>query len=323
MENVAIGIDIGGTSIKAVLLESSGRWNGASRVPTEVEKDGRSIFEKICGLTELLIARIDKRNNLCGIGIGTPGFVRPDGTVFGAANLAAWDGFNLNEAVLKRFGVKSITANDASCMALAEARFGAARDAANAIVYTLGTGIGGGIVINHKLYTGTNGMAGEFGHVVVEPHGIPCSCGQRGCVERYASATGIVAAAREMADRCDSGTATPFVRAIAADPFSLSSTLVYDYVARGDLVARAVNERACEMLARAVGAAVNLFAPERVVFGGGVMRAGTIIIDTIKKHLPRFALAPLLAHCELVMARLGDDAGAVGAGALVFEEPRS
>jgi glucokinase len=186
------------------------------------------------------------------------------------------------------------------------------------VCYALGTGIGGGIVIDHKLYKGSHGMAGELGHIPVVPDGIDCTCGMRGCVECYASATGIVRMAKEAA--AIAAAETPFVKEALSDPGAVTSKMVYDHVKKGDPVACAVNDRACDLLARAIGMTLNALSPDRIVLGGGVMMAGQVIIDTVNRHLPKYCFSMIREKCSIVAAELGEDAGVIGAAAMAFEE---
>jgi glucokinase len=320
MEKSAIGIDLGGTNLKGVVMDKNGKRRHLTRVPAEAEKGGAAVLRNIMGLIDRLLAEEKSRLRVAGIGIGTPGFVSDEGVIFGAENLPGWKGTQLYKPIAARFGLPVVAANDATVMTFAEAKYGAGRGVRNMACYTLGTGIGGGIVIDYKLYKGSHGMAGELGHIPVESGGIPCNCGQIGCVERYASATGIVNMARTLVAACRDGEITPFVKAVRADPDALTAKIVYDFVAKGDPLACAVNERACDMLARAIGMTINTLSPDRIVLGGGVMMAGRIIIDTVKKHLPRYSLLPMLEKCDIVAAELGEDAGVIGAAAMAFEE---
>jgi glucokinase len=317
MEKAAIGIDLGGTNLKGVVMGKDGRGRHLTRVPTGA---GRQVLQNILALIEKLMKQEGAAEHIVGVGIGTPGFVSADGVISGAENLPGWKGTWLYKPVKERFGINIIAANDVTVMALAEARYGAGRGVANMVCYALGTGIGGGIVIDHKLYAGTHGMAGELGHIPVEPGGIQCNCGQIGCVERYASATGIVNMAKELAAQAEGAEVSPFVKTVRADPAALTSKTVYEFVAKGDSVACAVHERACEMLARAVGMAISTLSPDRVVLGGGVMMAGQVIIDTVKKYLPRYTMREMLEKCDILAAELGEDAGVLGAAAMAFDK---
>jgi glucokinase len=319
MEKAAIGIDLGGTNLKGIVMGKDGRGRHCTRVPTEANKGGAQVLKNILSLIEKLLQQEGESRNIIGIGIGTPGFVSLDGVISAAENLPGWKGTQIYKPVKEQFKMNVVAANDVTVMALAEAQYGAGRGVANMVCYALGTGIGGGIVIDHKLYAGTHGMAGELGHIPVEPGGLPCNCGQTGCVERYASATGIVNMAKAMAAQARGAEVSAFVKEVRAAPESLTSKIVYDFVAKGDEIACAVHERACEMLARAVGMAITTLSPDRVVLGGGVMMAGPIIIDTVKKYLPRYTMKEMLEKCVLAAAELGEDAGVVGAAAMAFE----
>jgi glucokinase len=319
MEKSAIGIDLGGTNLKGIVMDRNGKGRSLTRVPTEADQGGGQVLKNILGLIEKLLAQEVEAGHIVGIGIGTPGFVSRDGVIAGAENLPGWKGTQVYKPVRERFGINVVAANDVTVMALAEAQYGAGRGVANMVCYALGTGIGGGIVIDHKLYAGTHGMAGELGHIPVEPGGLPCNCGQIGCVERYASATGIVNMAKTLASSAKGTAGTSFVKALRADPDAITSKIVYEFVAKGDSVACAVHERACEMLARAIGMAISTLSPDRVVLGGGVMMAGQVIIDTVKKYLPRYTMREMLEKCDIVAAELGEDAGVIGAAAMAFE----
>jgi glucokinase len=320
MKECAIGIDLGGTNLKGLIIERDGSARHLTKMLTEAERGGARVLENILTMIDTLVRKEGSNGHIIGIGIGTPGFVSEDGVVWGAENLPGWAGTQLYEPIAGRFSLPAVAANDVTVMALAEALFGAGRGVRNLVCYALGTGIGGGIVIDHKLYKGTSGMAGELGHVSVETNGILCNCGQRGCVERYASATGIVFLAKELAAACPDADISPFVKEVRANPDGVTSRMVYGYAAEGDPVACAVNERVCDMLARAIGITLNTLSPDRVVLGGGVLQAGQIIIDTVKKYLPEYCWPMIRERCDIVAAALGEEAGVMGAGAMVFDK---
>ena len=319
MDKCSIGIDLGGTNLKGIVLDRDGKGRHLTRVPTEADKGGAQVMENILRLIDTLVRKEGGTGNLLGIGIGTPGFVSEDGVVSAAENLPGWKGTNIYRPIIERFGLRTIAANDVTVMAFAEAKYGAGRGVRNMVCFALGTGIGGGIVIENKLYKGTHGMAGELGHLSVESGGIPCNCGQVGCIERYASATGIVAMAREMAGKHVDPLYSPLAHNIKKNPEQLTSKIVYDYLADGDPLAAAVNERVCDLLARAIGITLNMLSPDRVVLGGGVMMAGKVIIETVNRHLSKYCWPMIREKCDLVAAELGENAGVLGAGAMVFD----
>lgn len=321
MEKYAIGIDLGGTNVKGCLIDEKGGINHISRIPTEAFKGGEHVLEKVLHLIGMLLEQSGLAKHIIGVGIGTPGFVDTDGTVIGGAeNLPGWQGIQIYRPIMEIFGFQAVAANDVTVMALAEAKFGAGRGIKNLVCYALGTGIGGGIVIDGKLYRGTHGMAGELGHVVVETNGIPCNCGQCGCVEQYASANGIVNCAQRVCHAKKGESDSPFVSFVISNPDKLTSKIIYEYVQKKDPVALEINEIVCEKLARAIGITLNTLSPDRVILGGGVMMAGQVIVDTVSKYIPDYCWKAIYDRCDITIADLGEDAGMLGAGAMAFEE---
>jgi glucokinase len=305
MSKFAIGIDLGGTNLKGIIMDQQGHGRHVTRIPTEAHRGGSRVMENILRLIDELIAKEGSKEHLLGVGIGTPGFVGEDGMLLGGAeNLPGWKGTQIYVPIRQRFNLPAVAANDVTVMALAESRFGAARDVKNVICLAMGTGIGGGIVIDGRLYKGTHGMAGELGHVSVDPEGLPCNCGQKGCIERYASANGVAEMAIRMCKEAMEQTA--FVELVRSDESGVTSKLVYDYV--------------CRMLARAVGMYCNIFAPDRIVLGGGLMMAGRVILDEVVKHAGSYCFSDIWERCKVVIAECGEDAGVMGAAAMVFDE---
>jgi glucokinase len=322
MAKTAIGIDLGGTTIKGAVMTDGGPCELVTRVPTEGNLGGKRILDNIIGLIDSLIKNSGKKpSDFIGVGVGTPGFVDRDGNVIdGGANLPGWTGSQIYAPIKERFNLGATAANDVTAVALAELKFGAGRGVNNIVCFALGTGVGGGIVTNGRLYKGTYGMAGELGHISVETGGLPCPCGQKGCVERYASATGIVNLAVEYSKTAKENEVTEFVDKVRKNPAGITSKIVYEYVAQADPVALKVHRKACEMLGRAVGIAMNTLSPDRVVLGGGVMMAGDVILEAVKASAAKHCWQAIFDRCEIVPAQMGEDAGVMGALALAFEE---
>jgi glucokinase len=321
MEKLAIGIDLGGTNLKGIVMNEQGEGRHLTRIPTEAKKGGQKVLENILTLIDKLLQKERSKEDIIGVGIGTPGFVDRDGTVIGGAeNLPGWKGTNLYDPIQKRFGLPATAGNDVTVAALAESRFGAGKGVKNMVCFALGTGIGGGLVIGGNLYKGAHGMAGEIGHISVETNGLQCNCGQKGCVEQYASAPGIVAMAIRVCKELDAKQQTAFAREVLHKPQSLTSKIVYDYVKKNDPVACRVNELVCEKLARAVGVIINVLSPDRIILGGGVMMAGQIIVDTVSRYVPQFCWPEIWKRCDIAIAQLEENAGVLGAAGLVFED---
>jgi glucokinase len=320
-KKTAIGIDLGGTAIKGAIINEDGVQGPVVRVPTEAHNGGQHVLNNILGLIgDLVKDNGGDASAFVGVGIGTPGFVDSSGTILGGAeNLPGWKGTQVYAPITERFGLGVSAANDVTAVALAELVFGAGRGVRNIVCFALGTGVGGGIVTDGKLYKGTHGMAGEVGHIVVETDGIQCACGQKGCVERYASATGIVNLAIDYATQAGDDELTAFAQLVRKNPAEITSKVVYEYVAKADATALKVHNKACDMLGRAVGIMINALSPDRVVLGGGVMMAGDIIIDTVKTYAARHCWPAIFERCEIVAAQMGEDSGVMGAGALALE----
>ncbi|MBD3321438.1 MAG: ROK family protein [Chitinivibrionales bacterium] len=321
MNTFSIGIDLGGTNLKGIVMERDGTSRHLTRVPTEADKGGKKVLENILALIGLLLEKEISRDSCIGVGLGTPGFVDGDGTVLGGAeNLPGWKSTSIYSSVFATYGLKASATNDVTVTALAESQFGAGKGVGNMVCLALGTGIGGGIVINNQVYKGTHGMAGEIGHIIVEPDGIPCTCGHKGCVEQYASATGIVNITRKLAPVYESDAPSTLKRIALESPELITAKIVYDHAKDNDPFGIYINDVVCEKLARALGTVINTLSPDRIILGGGVMKAGRIIIDTVSRHVPDFCWRQLWERCDIVAAELGENAGVLGAASLAFAD---
>ncbi len=319
MKKLAIGIDLGGTNLKGVVLSATGEKIFSARIPTESEKGGQRILGNILRLTEILLDKVGSKDEVLGLGLGTPGFIDQRGIIIGGAeNLPGWKGTDVFSPLKKKFGLKITGGNDVTVAALAESKLGAGKGLDNVICFVLGTGIGGGIVVNSSLYQGAMGMAGELGHIVVETGGIDCNCGQKGCVERYASGPGMVQLARNYAITMVQDSSLKKI--IIDNSSQITSETIYVFVSKDDPLALKVHHKACEMLGRAVGIIINIFAPDRVVLGGGVMMAGPVITSAVTKYAAGYCFADMFKHCEIVQAELGEESGQLGAALLVFDQ---
>ena len=321
MEKVAIGIDLGGTNLKGVIMNRAGECRHLTRFPTEASKGGAQILKNIIKLIGELAEKEKHKELIVGVGIGTPGFVDEDGTMIGGcANLPGWKGTNIYRPIAERFNLPTTAANDVTVAALAEARFGAGRGVKNMVCLAMGTGIGGGLVLDGKLFKGTHGMAAELGHIVVETNGLQCNCGQKGCVEQYGSNTGIVRNAKLLCAAIGDNEVTPFVNFVRENPETVDAKAIYDFVAKSDPIAIRLNEYVCDMIARAIGIFMNTLSPDRVVLGGGVMKAGDLILGPIKRHTSQYCWGDIYDRSKIVIAECSEDAGVLGAAAMVFDE---
>jgi glucokinase len=315
----AIGVDVGGTAIKCALVSPEGSVVSVSRRPTEGDKGRERMLNNISDSVNNKLAEHGlKLSDIAGIGMGTPGFV-VDGVILGNPNMPAWTGTPILAEMRHRFDTPFFASNDGNLAALAECYFGAGVGARHLVFYILGTGVGGGLVMDGQIYEGANGMAGELGHMVVHPGGRKCGCGALGCVEAYAGSLGITGIAKEMLATPE-GKASAVYKAVNGDLSKVTPRIIYDCAKAGDLVANAVNDVMCSHLAVAVGATISALNPQMVVLGGGVMEAGDIIMNKLKEKLPGNAYHTNLARCRIEYAKLGENAGVIGCGALVFSK---
>ncbi|MET3291815.1 UNVERIFIED_CONTAM: glucokinase [Brevibacillus sp. OAP136] len=311
-----VGIDIGGTSIKMGLLTPSGSMVGKLEQPTLVELGADSVIQRTAEMVELLLQRSDvAKQQLAGIGIGVPGPIDADsGVVHQAVNLH-WQRTELRTKMEALTGVRVFVENDANAAALGEMWQGAGTGATNLVMITLGTGVGGGIIVNGAITHGINGVAGEIGHITVDPtHGPLCNCGKRGCLENYASATGIIRAGREAAENGQS-----YVLAdILSEHNKLTAKDVIDAAKAGDPGATSVIDQAAYYLGLAFSHLIVLLNPAKIVVGGGVSASGPFLFDKIREVCQRFVPFPqAFASCDILPATLGNDAGIIGAAWLV------
>lgn len=308
-----IGIDLGGTNIKGALVNGEGEILRETSRPTQVERGADAICDGIAAVIDSLREGVEA-DRLGGVGLGCPGTVDDvSGRVLYANNLN-WEKFDLRAAVKERTGLSLRLGNDANVAALAETLAGCAKGAESAVVVTLGTGVGGGVVLGGEMLTGYTGAASELGHMVIREGGEPCTCGRRGCFEAYASATALIRETK---------------RAMAADPSSLmhaaakesggvDGCTAFTAARRGDAAAQGVVERYLDSLACGVANLVNIFFPEVVALSGGVANQGEALLLPLRERVRRLSYgAPYAArHTRIELCTLGYRAGVIGAALL-------
>ena len=251
-----------------------------------------------------------------GIGMGTPGTVdRAAGTVVGAYNLNWKTVQNVKAEIEKGTGIKFALDNDANVAALGERWKGAGENAANVAFITLGTGVGGGLIADGNLLHGL-GAAGEVGHINVQPDGYLCTCGNKGCLETYASATGVVRVARDMAEEFAGD--SELKRALDNGE-EISSKMVFDLAKQDDILAKRVVDRVCYYLGLASANISSILHPEYVVIGGGVSAAGDFLLEQVEAYFKQFAFPTIRNTTKLKLAQLGNSAGVIGAASLALE----
>lgn len=305
------GVDIGGTTIKMGLFTETGDILDKWEIVTRRENGGEAVPGDITAAIEAKITEKGlNKADITGVGIGVPGPITEDGTVMKCANLG-WDIFNVNEKMTALTGLKCTAINDANAAALGELWKGAAKGCKNMVLITLGTGVGGGIVLNGKIIHGIHGGGGEIGHIVVNPlETDKCGCGGHGHLEQYASATGIVRLAKKALADASKQTTLRSVEPLTAKD-------IFDAAKAGDMVATELVDTMCAYLAQALSGVAATCDPEVYCFGGGVSKAGNIIPETVEKHFNSNNMNVLTGR-KFVLAELGNDAGICGAAYLAL-----
>ncbi len=308
----AVGIDVGGTKIAAMLVDASGAILARDTVPTPAD----DMVATLDAMVE--VARAVSSPAVRAIGVGAAGLVEfATGTLAFAPNLA-WRDVKISEHVGGVLGLPTLTDNDANAAAWAEYRFGAGRGGDDMLLVTVGTGIGGGIVSGGRLFRGAHGFAAEIGHVIVEPGGPLCGCGNRGCWEQVASGHAITRAGRDAARQHPHSLVA---RLADGDPGNVNGPLVTEAAQQGDEVARGILAEVGRRLGEGIAGLVNVIDPSIVVVGGGAIAAGELILQTARSSFRDAVEAPQhRPDVPVVAAALGNDAGAVGAAALALEE---
>ena len=311
MEKFVFGIDLGGTTVKLGLLSVDGVLQEKWEIPTCTENGGEKILPDIAAsVKEKMAALHITAEQVLGAGLGVPGAVLEDRYVKPCVNLNGWGGDvagMLSE--LCGFPVKAV--NDANAAALGEMWRGGGEGCDNVVFVTLGTGVGGGIIVDGKLLSGVHGAAGELGHIKVNPHETECcGCGKKGCLEQYASATGIVREANRLLKASDAPSALRNLEKVTAKD-------VFDYAKQGDAMAKDVVAFFGETLGRALSIVSCVCDPEVFVIGGGVSAAGQVIIDVVAESFVRNAF-PASEGTRFTLAKLGNDAGVYGAARLIL-----
>ena len=305
------GVDIGGTTVKMGLFQEDGTVLDKWEIVTRKEDHGAAILPDVAkAIEEKLAERGIEKEKVVGIGVGVPAPVTDDGIVKQTANLN-WEYKNVKAELEELTGIKTKVENDANVAALGEMWKGGGKGNKNMVMVTLGTGVGGGIIVNGKILTGTNGAGGEIGHIVINPEEKKrCGCGKTGCLEQYASATGIVRLARKKLLDFNGETVLQMESVTAKD--------VFDAVKAGDAAAIEVAEEFGRYLGYSLSIVSTLVDPSIYVIGGGVSKAGEILFDYIKgPYMEKAFFAN--EEVEFALAELGNDAGIYGAAKLVLQ----
>ena len=311
-----IGVDLGGTNIVVGAMPEDGSREIAFRsAPTRASEGAESVVERMIQMIEDVIAVTcaemgAQRSDIIGVGVGAPGPLdREKGIIITAPNLG-WKMFPLRDRIQNATSLTTTLDNDANCATMGEWWTGAAKGANNVIGVTIGTGIGGGIIIGGKLYHGASDVAGEIGHMTIDSTGRRCGCGNYGCLEAYASGTAIAERAREALAGETEGV---LLAMCGGELDKVTSQMVYKAAKDGDAVAIDVVRETARFLGAGIGALLNVLNPEVVVLAGGVVNAGDALFGPLKMEIRRRAFAPAVDACQIVPGALGGSAGVVGA----------
>lgn len=311
MNKYCFGVDVGGTTVKLGLFTVDGTVLDKWEIVTRKEDKGKYILSDIAAAIEEKLKDKDIDKASCvGVGIGVPGPVDADGIVHKAANLG-WGEFEVAKSLSELLMLKVRAGNDANVAALGEMWKGGGKGHKNLVAVTLGTGVGGGIIVNGEIVTGATGAGGEIGHIHIEDEETECcGCGNKGCLEQYSSATGIVRLAKK---RLEINTDKTILTGN-----NLTAKAIFDALKTGDLVALEVVEKFAKYLGKALAMIASVVNPEIFVVGGGVSKAGEILLSYVKKYYVQYAFHGS-RDAAFALATLGNDAGIYGAAKLVIE----
>ena len=311
---VYVGIDLGGTNIAVGVVSEAGSILAETSTKTLAERPYQEVIRDMSACVMKAVTKAGLREaDIASIGIGIPGVATGDtGVVFNCTNLG-WIDVPLRDEMQKYINKPIFIDNDANVAALAESYFGVSAGYKSSVMITLGTGVGGGIVINGRPWTGAHHRAGEIGHMTLVPDGAPCTCGNNGCVERYCSATAIIRTAKQ---ECYAFPDTAILKKAGGDINRVNAKLVIDAAKEGDASALRVFNSFVKYLAMTINDITAFFDPDIIVLGGGVSYAGSFLLDSVAALLPRYQMFKALPIPRLALAKLGNEAGIVGAAML-------
>ena len=311
---VRIGIDVGGTGIQMGVVDPEGRILQKGGIVTRTDLPFPEQVAQMAACAKDTLQRSGHTlEELESIGAGVPGVADYRTGVIPFCTNMGWHNVPFREEFQKHFAKPIYIDNDATVAGLAESVAGVSAGTSSSVFITLGTGVGGGIVIGGRVWSGAHGVGSEIGHMTLELDGEPCTCGNRGCLERYCSATAIIRMAREQLQKHPDSL---IMTLCDGDPARVEAKTVFDAAREGDPTALKVFRRFISCLAQAINSITALLDPEIFVLGGGVSKAGSFLLDAVRAEVPRYALYKMLPLPRIELARLGADAGIIGAAML-------
>ena len=309
------GIDLGGTNIKAGLVDENQKIIATASVPTRVERPYQEVIADMAKLVKQLLKQEHiVENDLAGVGIGSPGTIDAEHGIVAYSNNFGWKNIKLVEEMKPYFSCPAAVSNDANCAALGEVKAGAARDTKNAILLTLGTGVGGGVILDGKVFEGAHAGGAELGHTSLVFGGEPCTCGRKGCVEAYVSASALIRDAKRAAQKFPESK----MNVLCPDLSLMNGKIPFDAAQDGDAAAKEVVENYICYLGEAVTNFVNIFRPDVVLLSGGVCNQGENLTEPLNEYIKDKCFGTDKAFIPRVScAVLGDKAGIIGAANLI------
>jgi glucokinase len=312
MKKIVLACDLGGTNLRMAAIDREGNVHYRTKRETPKSDRADEIVRTIVEEANECREAVKKIGNVEAIAAAVPATVSVEkGILMKSPNVPCLDGFRMVAALENELSIKAMIENDANAAAVGENWLGASKGCKNSIMVTLGTGVGGGIVVNGIVLRGIDGTAGEIGHICVEPFGAPCGCGSRGCVEQYSSATAIVRLTREMEPQ--------YPKSVLQNKFRLTSADVYEAGTNGDELALEVFRQMGFYLGIALVDLINILNPEVIVIGGGAAAGWDLFIHHVEDQIRNRAFLEPGMRAKLVRAVLGDDAGILGAARVAFE----
>ncbi len=314
LHDLVVALDLGGTKFRVALVNRDGDILKRSIAATDAHEGRKQVLQRVNDLIHETMRETGA--TIIGMGISVPGPLDPEkGIIMHPPNLPNWEHVPIRDLCEKEFGIPVYAGNDANMAAVGEHRYGAGKGVSHLVYITVSTGIGGGVIINNKLYLGSRGLAGEVGHMTVDPDGPLCNCGNSGCLEALASGTSI---ARRAAERIAAGEMSSLASLVKEDPRRLTAEAVELAGRSGDTLAKAVLEEAGRYLGMGVANLIHCFDPEMVVIGGGVSRAGDAIISPVRREVEKRLMPAFKDSVAIVPAVLGENTGLLGAATMAF-----
>lgn len=315
--NYAVGVDLGATNTKLALVNRRGEILVKQRLATQDYPTKKVLLVAIINkIQKILSSRVVAKKDIRGIGLGVPGLVDSErGIVHYFVNIKGWRNVPLATIIRGHFNLPVFIDNDVNATTLAELKFGAGRGAKNLVCLTLGTGVGGGVVVNGELYRGSTLSAGEVGHIPIERFGLRCPCGGYGCIERYVGSNYLV---ENVKSQIKKGRRTIITKLVNNKLSRITPKIIAAAAKEGDKFAIEIWRNAGENLGIALTGIVNFFNPEKIVIGGGIAEAGKLLFDSIIKTVRERAMELPGQKVEIVKAKLGENAGTIGAAVLVM-----